>query len=408
MKRWICVLLAALLPLAGRFQYRAAAALLPPPETALLRAEETAKEREAVFSVASELVRQYEAQRTAALAAARERMSDEELAASGSAALLYPAGLLCEAAAEGGEWLPAAFFGPEAGEKAVRLTADVLPALAAGGAWQSDGFSYALRFRGAVAAPEGYVAVTEPGEAFAFACPETCRVEYVLPAGAENGGNPAFLLGVPAAPVPLLEPALTGHVFDGWEADTGAYVDAIPAGTRELTLTAHFTPQTYRVNYVLTTRPGYVFIRISNDLNPKTYTYGETAKIASVDSPKGYRFSGWYETADFSGAPVTAIEAGRTGDVLLYARWLTEEEALAEEAAAARWGDLTDDGAVTAEDARLALRSAVGLENLPPQILARADFAQTGRLNAGVARTLLRVAVGLDTMPDVLRAYGRL
>jgi hypothetical protein len=52
------------------------------------------------------------------------------------------------------------------------------------------------------------------------------------------------------------------------------------------------------------------------------------------------------------------------------------------------------------------LRAAVGLDELPPLIMKRADFDGKGHLTANDARTLLRVAVGLDSMPEVLRRYG--
>ena len=63
-------------------------------------------------------------------------------------------------------------------------------------------------------------------------------------------------------------------------------------------------------------------------------------------------------------------------------------------------GDVTGDGAVTAEDARMALRAAVGLEvleeNSPPFIAADAD--RDGALSAADARLILRAAVGLETL----------
>ena len=117
-------------------------------------------------------------------------------------------------------------------------------------------------------------------------------------------------------------------------------------------------------------------------------------------------FGGWYRDAGFSGKAVSGIGPDESGDVILYARWLTTEEAEDAAAIAAGWGDLDNDGAVTAADARLALRAAVELENLPPSVVARADFARLGRLNASCARILLRVAVGLDRMADVLKQHG--
>ncbi len=60
-------------------------------------------------------------------------------------------------------------------------------------------------------------------------------------------------------------------------------------------------------------------------------------------------------------------------------------------------GDIDFDGAVTATDARLALRGAVGLEDLTEQQLLAADFTQDGLLSADDARMILRTSAGLES-----------
>ncbi len=63
-------------------------------------------------------------------------------------------------------------------------------------------------------------------------------------------------------------------------------------------------------------------------------------------------------------------------------------------------GDVDNDGGVTAGDARVALRIAVGLEEAPygsPRFLA-ADADKDGSVTAGDARLILRAAVGLETL----------
>ena len=63
-------------------------------------------------------------------------------------------------------------------------------------------------------------------------------------------------------------------------------------------------------------------------------------------------------------------------------------------------GDVSGDGAVTAEDARFALRAAVGLESYAagsPEFLA-ADATKDGAVTAEDARLILRAAVGLETL----------
>ena len=65
-----------------------------------------------------------------------------------------------------------------------------------------------------------------------------------------------------------------------------------------------------------------------------------------------------------------------------------------------RRADVDRNGAVTAADARLALRAAVGLEDYPPYSLYfhHADTDGNGKITTGDARYILRVAVGLETL----------
>ncbi len=60
-------------------------------------------------------------------------------------------------------------------------------------------------------------------------------------------------------------------------------------------------------------------------------------------------------------------------------------------------GDVSLNGAVTAEDARLALRQAVGLENLEPRRLYAAAVTGRGAVTAEDARIILRMALDLTT-----------
>ena len=58
-------------------------------------------------------------------------------------------------------------------------------------------------------------------------------------------------------------------------------------------------------------------------------------------------------------------------------------------------GDIDDDGKVTAADARLALRAAVGLELLNEEQKKYADVNNDGEITAADAREILRIATGL-------------
>lgn len=63
---------------------------------------------------------------------------------------------------------------------------------------------------------------------------------------------------------------------------------------------------------------------------------------------------------------------------------------------AAMLGDVTGDAAITAVDARRALRAAVGLETLQGEANHAADITMDGAVTAADARVLLRIAVGLE------------
>lgn len=59
-------------------------------------------------------------------------------------------------------------------------------------------------------------------------------------------------------------------------------------------------------------------------------------------------------------------------------------------------GDINGDGSVRAEDARTALRAAVGLETLTPDEEKRADVDGDGKVTVADARSILRTATGLE------------
>lgn len=230
-------------------------------------------------------------------------------------------------------------------------------------------------------------------------------------------------LGIPltfkkalTADTPLFTPKRTGYIFDGWSADGSTRIGKIPAGTKEITLYAHFIPMKYEINYVLTTDMNYPFGRADNTKNPVSYTVGEGAKLHDIKSPiGGYTFMGWYLSSDFSGEKVTEIGKTETGDRLFYAKWASDKE-LEDLKRAEReqyikdnkLGDPDGDGSITSSDARYVLRAAVGLEQPDTEKLRRVDFYGTGKIASDNARLTLRIAVGLDSLYDVLLKNGLL
>ena len=76
---------------------------------------------------------------------------------------------------------------------------------------------------------------------------------------------------------------------------------------------------------------------------------------------------------------------------------------------AAAWGDVNGDGSLTTNDARLALRGAIGLDTLKKgtEKFAAADIIADGVLGTDDARLILRIAVGLEpsvNQYDILRS----
>ena len=59
-------------------------------------------------------------------------------------------------------------------------------------------------------------------------------------------------------------------------------------------------------------------------------------------------------------------------------------------------GDVDGDGQITAADARLALRAAVGIETLSPLAFAAADADGDGKITSADARAILRTAAGKE------------
>lgn len=62
------------------------------------------------------------------------------------------------------------------------------------------------------------------------------------------------------------------------------------------------------------------------------------------------------------------------------------------------YGDVNADGSVTVVDARLALRAAIGLEDLDAEQTGVADIDENGEVSVADARMILRAAVKLEDL----------
>ena len=117
-------------------------------------------------------------------------------------------------------------------------------------------------------------------------------------------------------------PVKTGHSFTDWTLPNASVLpEAGDWLNGNLELSANYTPNEYPINYH--TYGGTV------PTEPLSYTYDAANPFSIADaqtSKTDYVFMGWYDNADFSGAPVTEIPAGSTGAKDFYALW--EEDKL--------------------------------------------------------------------------------
>ncbi len=319
--------------------------------------------------------------------------------------LIYPIVLQVEVIARGFV-VHVGYFPVTADRLTLSLARDILPALERTNLYRRQEFTFQLSFCAAVKNAPSATRASASSESGVLASPATMHISYTLPEDAENP-NPAFLTLPRAGDYALQRPSRTGYFFDYWQnTRTGAAVEAVPANADDFSVSAHWTPRTYAVRYVLSTRePGYLFQFVNNNGNPTEHVYGENTPLYAPVAPNGYVFGGWFADAAFTGDPMEKIPADLPGDAVLYARWFTPEEAEDYDIAQARWCDLDNDGEITPGDARIALRQSLGLQTLSRTLIARADFTRTGTFTPATARQILRISLGLDNLKDVLRYY---
>ena len=345
----------------------------------------------------------YEAERRALYEKLRTQYSDAMLIAAGEGWVTYETQLLV-LLETGGYTVYVGDYSVTDAALTLTLNGDILPALARTRLYRHTAFDFTLSFAIVLDTGADPTFASPEVSVQTLSCPATAHITYEIAEDAANP-NPEFLV-LPYADLTLKNPTRPGYTFAGWNSRNG-FVNTVPANTEELTLTAEWTPRTYKINYVLTTRPGY-FVYVDNSANPLTRTYGVQTRLYDIKPPYGYLFCGWFTDPGLTGEPVTRIPADTLGDVILYAKWLTQEEKDAETVAKAHWGDPDGDGEITVKDARFALRTAVGLETPTKAQSERLDYYGTGKVTAATARQTLRFALGLDRVADILKLYGKL
>lgn len=364
-------------------------------------------------------VRDCETIRTAYLDKLTDTYSEEEILHSDAACALYRTRTFCEITAGDSTYL---ISKPITSTKSVSLSLadDILPAMKKGGfdlKSNINGFDFTLRL---ITASENYpekpstvFVLSSPSEEKSFSCPAFCCICYTDTEDADMSGTaPAFVFSDRHDSTVLGIPSRSGYTFGGWKKANGYYTDTFFSSERYLEVAPQWQPKTFAVNYVLATDIKFNFGRANNRDNPTKYTVGIAEPLYEIKSPVGgYTFDGWYDNRNFRGEKLEYID-GKIGDILLYAKWISDEDKEAREkgtkeeyAASFHFGDTDLDGTITAADARLVLRAAVDLESLSAEAARRADVLSTGGANTSNARMILRIALGLESLYDILTTY---
>jgi uncharacterized repeat protein (TIGR02543 family) len=107
------------------------------------------------------------------------------------------------------------------------------------------------------------------------------------------------------------DPTRTGYTFKGWD---GNYTNI----KENTTLTATYEIINYTITY------NNMEDCINNNDNPATYTI-ESNDITLKDAEyrQGNYFDGWYSDQNFE-QKVTSIPKGSTGNIILYAKWVSK------------------------------------------------------------------------------------
>ena len=115
---------------------------------------------------------------------------------------------------------------------------------------------------------------------------------------------------------PSPNPTKNGYTFGEWYKEaalTNLWNFTNDIVSKNTTLYAKWTATNCNITYTLNGGSG---------ATNRTYTI-ETADITlPIPTRSGYLFDGWYENSDFTGAKITAIPKGSTGNKSFYAKWL--------------------------------------------------------------------------------------
>lgn len=221
-------------------------------------------------------------------------------------------------------------------------------------------------------------------------------INYVQPDALKNVYNPNPAQYTYGDTVTLQALSSTGYKFDGWYLDAAfknkaTGITATDEGVK--TYYAKWTENVYNITYVHDTieelAPPAEKI---NNSNPATRKYSQKVTLTDPYTGDGiFEFMGWYNNVNFQGNKITEIQANTAAHTTLYAKWFVYQ-----------WGDINLDGAVTAADARLALRHSVGLDEITGKAFHWGNVAlDSAEITASDARLILRMSVGLENTETI-------
>ncbi|MBO4858435.1 MAG: InlB B-repeat-containing protein [Treponema sp.] len=149
-------------------------------------------------------------------------------------------------------------------------------------------------------------------------------ISYELNGGNNSSDNPTNY-NIESTII-LKAPLKLGFVFEGWYLDssfTSEKQSRINKGSiGNITLYAKWNIISYNITYVLNGGAnGQVDEAINSENNPSIYTIEDSITLESA-SRDGFVFGGWYYNNSFNGNNIKNISSGKTGDIILYARWL--------------------------------------------------------------------------------------
>ena len=173
-----------------------------------------------------------------------------------------------------------------------------------------EGYTFADWYNGS-AKFDFETAITENITLTAKWTPVTYKITYAGIDGATNP-NTATTYIIENNDITLKDASKDGYTFAGWKNAKGEVVTKIAKGsTGDITLTANWTAITYKITYA----------GVDGATNPNTaatYTIESNEITLSNASKTGYTFGGWKNA---SGATITKINKGSTGDITLTATW---------------------------------------------------------------------------------------